>query len=125
MVLGWGTGQAIGFGLLGYPRDAGTIGWGVSIGLAALAALFSAERVMRRAEGYIAQIALAYVAAFVVFKAMILLCSFGLSGVGLALSPTIMLKGFVRDGAILVGLLALYRGLVTLGVPPAPRLATA
>ena len=62
----------------------------------------------------------AYFVASVVFKLVILLWSLGLGGVATALSPSINARQFVRNGAILAGLLLLYRGLVSLGLPAAP-----
>lgn len=43
----WVVNQAIGFGLLGYPHDVSTLGWGVALGLAALAAVVAAKAALR------------------------------------------------------------------------------
>jgi hypothetical protein len=125
MLAAWAACQAIGFGLLGYPRDAGTFGWGLALAIAALAALYGADAAARRAEGSALRIVIAYGAAFVAFKAVILIGTLAMGSGAAALSPAVVARGFVRDGAILAGLLMLYRGLVRLGVPPAPRPAVA
>ncbi len=128
ILLGWGCSQAIGFGLLGYPHDPATIGWGVGIAVAALAAVFAGYAIdaRRRSRPEIVRICAAYLAAFVAYKAVLLLCSLGLGGVRLALSPTIALRSFAQGGVVLLGLLALHRGLIAIGVPAPPvRLRTA
>lgn len=125
----WLASQAVGFCVLDYPRDAKTFAWGAAIGLAALASVlaagWAAKAVTR--HGYIARIAAAYVGGFLAYKAALVIASLGLGGVGIALSPVYAFDQFVRNGAILIGLLALYRGLVAIGVPaaPAPRPLTA
>lgn len=123
MVLAWAASQAVGFGALAYPHDAGTMLWAVALGMAAVASVVAARAVVARAgpQGDLARIALAYVAATLAFKLVILLWSFGLGGVATTLSPAINARQFVRNGAILVGLVILYRGLVALGLPAAPR----
>jgi hypothetical protein len=121
-LLVWGTSQAIGFGLLHYPHDPATIAWGLGMGVAALAALFSGYAVNGRMgnRSALARIGLAYLAAFVAFKAVLLLCSVGLGGTRLALSPPLMLRLFAQGGMALLGLLALFRALVMIGVPAPP-----
>ena len=125
----WLASQVVGFCVLDYPRDASTFAWGAAIGLAALASVLvagSAAKVVAR-HGYVAQLAAAYVGGFLAFKATIALASLGLGGAGIALSLPLMAEQFARNAAILVGLLALYRGLVAVGLPaaPAPRPLTA
>jgi hypothetical protein len=47
----WLAGQAIGFGVHGYPRDAQTIGWGVGLGVAALLSTGAATGALGLLEG--------------------------------------------------------------------------
>ncbi len=47
----WLAGQAVGFGLHDYPRDAQTIFWGVGLGIAALAATLAAASALRAFTG--------------------------------------------------------------------------
>ncbi|MEH3047654.1 hypothetical protein [Sphingomonas adhaesiva] len=121
----WVASQAVGFCVLDYPRDAGTIGWAAALAVAAVAATVVAHRLDRPGRGTAVRLALAYLVAAIVFKAVILAASFALGGVDVALSTAINARQLVRNGAILAGLYALYRGLRVLGVPPAPLPAPA
>lgn len=123
MALTWVASQAVGFGMLGYPHDSGTIAWSVALGMAAVVSAIAARRAVEGAgvSSTLAQIALAYVVAAIAFKLVILLWSFGLGGVATTLSPAINLRQVLRNAAILVGLWVLYRSLVAVGVPRAPR----
>lgn len=47
----WLAGQAVGFGLHDYPRDAQTVSWGVGLGVAALAATLAAAPALRAFAG--------------------------------------------------------------------------
>lgn len=47
----WLPGQAVGFGLHDYPRDAQTVSWGVGLGVAALAATLAAAPASRAFAG--------------------------------------------------------------------------
>ena len=122
MVAAWVASQAVGFCVLGYPMDASTFAWGASIGVAAIAGVLAAGVATRGSPAV--RLVLAYVAAFAAFKVAILLASLALGGVGTALSVEIMARQFVRNGAILIGLLALYHALTAAGVPE-PRRAFA
>lgn len=68
---------------------------------------------------------MAYGVGFVAFKLVILAFSFWLGGVATTLDPDILARQFLRNGAILIGLFALYHGLVALGVPAARGRAAA
>lgn len=123
MIAAWAASQIVGFCLLDYPRDVSTFGWAVALGSAAIACVIAAraagERLGSRSPAL--GIAGAYLAATIAFKLVILLWSLGLGGVETALSPSINLRQMVRNGAILVGLYALYRSLRAAGLPAAPR----
>ena len=123
MVVAWIASQAIGFCVLDYPRDAGTLGWAVALGMAAVVAVVAAREAVARmpARGELARLIVAYVVAAVAFKLVILAWSFQLGGVAVALSPAINARQLVRNGAILAGLVILYRSLVALGLPAARR----
>ena len=122
MIAAWVASQAVGFCVLGYPHDAKTFEWGAAIGIGAIAGVLAAGAVRKGSPAV--RLVLAYVAAFAAFKVAILLASLALGGVGTALSVDIMMRQFVRNGAILIGLLALYHALTAVGVP-APRRALA
>lgn len=114
--------QAVGFCVLGYPHDVRTLAWGAAIGVAAVAGVITGAAAAKGSPAV--RLMLAYVAAFVAFKAAILLASLVLGGIGTALSIDIMMRQFVRNGAILIGLLAIYHALTAVGIP-APRRALA
>ncbi len=125
MLASWGVSQAIGFGVMGYPHDAGTIMTAIALGIAAVASFVAARMVAgaATAQGRLLMLPAAFIAGFIVFKATILLCSPVIGHADVALSMPIMLRQFVRYSAILVVLTALYLGLTAIGVP-APRRRT-
>lgn len=128
MLVAWVASQAVGFMIHHYPRDPKTLLWGVAIGTAGIASLVAArEACARFADRPVARLVLAFIAASFGYKGALAVWSLGLGGVGIALSPFYFAKGFARDGAILIGLLLLYRGLLAIGLPGAgrARLATA
>lgn len=60
----WIFNQIIGFGVLGYPVDAGTLGWGLAIGAAALIGFFAAQSLPASFERKKLFAILAFVAAY-------------------------------------------------------------
>ncbi len=66
--LAWIANQAIGYGLLGYPHDANSYGWGLAIGIAALAGGYAAVLVNARLQHWLALPA-GFVAAFAAYQA--------------------------------------------------------
>lgn len=129
MALSWGVSQAAGFGLLHYPTDPTTIAWGVALGLAALGAVGGAYLALARMAGasLAPRVAVAFVAAFVSFKAVLLVADVVLGGsFASTVAPSLLLKQVPREAAITVVLLMLYRVLTAAGVPalrPARRVA--
>lgn len=123
MIASWAVSQATGFCLLGYPHTLSTMLWGVALGMAAVAGVVAARAAADRLapQRPLLGLAFAYLAATLAFKLVILLWSFGLGGVDIALSPAINAQQLVRNAAILAGLYLLYRALVAAGVPAAPR----
>ncbi|MBW4330207.1 hypothetical protein KY084_04875 [Stakelama sp. CBK3Z-3] len=128
MLASWVASQAVGFCVLGYPHTTSTFLWGIALGMAAvvgvIAARFAAKRFGRNRPLF--GIATAFLAATLAFQGVILLWAFGLGGVATTLSPAINATQLARNGAILIVLMLLYRGLVALGMPAAGkrRLAT-
>lgn len=122
IALAWVVSQAVGFCLLDYPRDAATFTMGGAIGLAALASVLAAvpAAALLAGRGLVARLAAAYVAGFVAFKAAIFVALLAIGGHASALSASVIGEQFVRNAAILAGLVLLYRVLVTIGVPAAP-----
>lgn len=123
LVAAWVIDQVIGFGFRGYPQDAATLLTGCAIGTAAVASVAVARLAVGGMAGRsdIVRLTVAYVAGFVAFKAAIALWTPVMGHADAALSVEIMLRQFARNGAILVGLVVLYRGLTAVGVPSAAR----
>jgi len=80
LLLAWLANQAIGYGLLDYPVDATSIGWGIALGLAAFAALFAAWAMMRRIPDRWFALAMGFTAAFIANQAVLYLLGLGLPG---------------------------------------------
>lgn len=122
MSLTWLASQAVGFGLHHYPQDPKTLAWGLGIGTAAIGSVFSAYGALARIGGAFvpARLAAALVAAFAAFTAGLLVWALFLGGVSTTLSPSILAAEFARNGAVLLGLLALYHALIRIGLPAAP-----
>jgi len=123
----WLASQVVGFGFLHYPHSASTFGWAAAIGVGAVASVLAASAAARAlsTRGFAPGLVGAYVAGFVAFKVAIFVASFGLGGGMGALSPGVIGEQFVRNAAILAGLLSFYRLLTALGLPVAapPRQA--
>lgn len=127
MLLAWAASQCIGFFLLGYPRDGSTLAWGAGLATAAVASLLAGHAALHFASyrAGAAQLSLAYAAGFTAFKAIILLWALVLGGLHTAMAPDLLVEQFLRNGAILIGLHALCRLLVFVGVPTPPRAVAA
>lgn len=127
MLLAWATSQCVGFFLLGYPRDASTLAWGVGLGTAAVGSALASHAALRALDyrSVAARLTLAYAAGFTAFKGIILLWAIALGGLHTAMAPDLLVEQFVRNGAVLIGLYALYRALVAAGVPAPPQTAAA
>jgi hypothetical protein len=122
MLVAWFASQAVGFGIHHYSHSPKTLMWGGAIGTAAIVSLLAARWAESQVRGgSIAHVVVAFVGATLAYKGMLVLWSLALGGLGIALSPTYFAQGFVRDGAILVALVLLYRALVEIGVPAATR----
>lgn len=119
MVAAWIVGQTVGFCFMGYPWDGATALTGLAVGTAAVAGVVAARLAdaTLRDKGMLLRIAVAYVAAFAVFKVAIMLWAPIMGHADAALSVSVMARQFVRYAAILAGLYAFYRGLIAIGVP--------
>ncbi|WP_427968209.1 hypothetical protein [Altererythrobacter sp.] len=69
VVLCWLGNQALGFGVLGYPRDAMTVAAGISLLVASLAVLAVARHVVRGLEP--GRLAIAAIAGFATFEVLL------------------------------------------------------
>lgn len=127
MLLAWAASQFVGFLLLGYPRDGSTLGWAAGLGTAAVGSALASYAALGALQyrSVAARLSLAYAAGFTAFKAIILGWALVLGGLHTAMAPDLLAEQFVRNAAILIGLYAIYRALVAVGVPVPPQAATA
>ena len=126
MLLAWAMSQFVGVFLLGYPCDGSTLGWAAALGTAAVGSALAGTAAVH-AAGYrsvAARLSLAYAAGFTAFKGIVLAWALVLGGLHRVMAPDLLAEQFVRNGAILIGLYALYRVLVAAGVPAPPQAAT-
>ncbi|MCC2975894.1 hypothetical protein LK533_04280 [Sphingomonas sp. PL-96] len=117
----WAASQLVGFCWLDYPTTANSLGWGGIMGVGAIAGALAAHAASARSSGsWGLRLAVGYLAAFVAFKLVILLGTLGMDGGAGAFTMEVLVRQFVRNAAVLLGLLGLYRLLSAAGVP-APR----
>ena len=76
--LAWAAQQALGFGLLGYPLDASAIGWGVALGVAALAVV-QAAHALGASKGVVRTI-FAFAAGFALYEVVLYLYGAAIGG---------------------------------------------
>src|SRR5258705_3108821 len=79
--IAWLADQAVGYGLLGYPRTANSVAWGVILGVSACAALLAARALADRRRGRrgLVTSAAAVVGAFVAYDAVLVAASAALA----------------------------------------------
>lgn len=128
LLAAWIAAQITGFGLLHYPVNADSLGWAVALGVAAVGSLIGADLAVGafpRAR-YPVRLIGAYVAAYVAFKAVVLLGAMALGSGWAAFSADVLWRQFVRYGLILLGLVVFHQLLARIGVRgSATRLAHA
>ena len=116
----WLANQAVGYGILDYPRTFDSYAWGVAIGLTVLLALAVARAVGERFErsGPFVSTGLAFLSAFAVYELALYAASFWLSSADTAFSWPIV--GYILQvnalglgGLILLKLVAASVGLGT------------
>lgn len=123
MLASWAVSQGVGFGLLHYPHDATTVAWGAALGLAALGAVGGAYLALGAtgAASLPVRLSAAFAAAFVSFKLVLIAGDVMLdSPFASTIAPRLLLVQVPREAAVTLALLALYKGLVALGVPAVP-----
>ena len=127
MLVLWLAAQVTGFVLLHYPIDAEGIGWAVGLAAASLAALFAAETadVALPGAAYLVRLTTAYVAAYLAFKAVVLVGAVALQSGWAAFTPDVLGRQFVRYALILAGLAVFHQLLTRLGIAAGPRPAYA
>lgn len=116
----WLTGQAIGFGVRDYPVDVQTVGWGIGLGVMALASLLTAAAILPRLPPTWPtwfRVASAFVPAFVANQLAALAVEFAVKGSCEIVPGVITAIGLINVGwlAALLALDAVAQRL------PAPR----
>jgi hypothetical protein len=121
VVVAWLASQVVGFGIHGYAQDLHTLAWALGIGAAAVGSALGAGAALSRFAGqsFPIRLAAALLAAFVAYNAVLAICALGLGGIATTLEPVNLARQFLRNGAVLVGLLGFYHALVAAGVPAA------
>lgn len=111
----WGVNQLLGFTLLAFPLEGYALGWGAALGLAAMAVVLSADRLLRARPLMPLRVVGVFVAGFALFE--LLLLSFAAVAGGLeTFTPAIVLRLFANDALWLCVLGALYV-VLTRGAP--------
>ena len=110
VVFCWAANQAIGFGLLHYPVDGPTIGWGAAIGLAALAGLIAAVAATRLSSvPRSVAMMLAIPLAFAAYESVLLLATTVLPSGSGAFAPALLLQMLAWNAAAVLALMIPYR----------------
>jgi hypothetical protein len=108
-LLVWLANQAVGYGLLNYPRTFDSVAWGAALGVAALLATWTVTSLGPRAlrTGPVVGAAIGFLAAFAVYQLALYAASFVLGGSETAFSPAIVWYVFEVNVAALAGLIVL------------------
>ena len=116
--IAWLADQAVGYGLLAYPRTANSFAWGVILGVSAFVALLAAQALAGRLRDRGAVLAggLAFTGAFVAYEGVLVAATAVLASGAEAFSLPIV--GWVLRVNLLslLGLLILYRLAVWIGL---------
>jgi hypothetical protein len=82
----WLANQAVGYGILDYPRTFDSYAWGVAIGVAVLLSLLTARAIGEQFEQPIVSTGIAFLSAFAVYELALYAASFWLSSSDTAFS---------------------------------------
>lgn len=125
ILLVWLANQFIGFAMLDYPWTASTLAWGVVLGavavLAAWAGQRAAESLARAARAV--RIAATFLLAFAIYEAALFLVSAALLGGTEIFTAAIQARIFAINAVAFVGLLALNRLAISVGLAANPTTA--
>ena len=116
--IAWLADQAVGYGLLGYPRTANSVAWGVILGLGAFVALLVAQALAGRvrARGAVLAGAAAFAGAFIAYQGVLVAATAVLASGAEAFSLPIVAWVLRVNVLSLAGLLILYRLAVWIGL---------
>jgi hypothetical protein len=116
--IAWLADQAVGYGVLGYPRTGNSVAWGVILGVAAFAALLAAQALAERARarGGLVVGAAAFAGAFGAYQAVLFAATAILASGAEAFSLPIVAWVLRVNLLSLAGLLILYRLALWIGL---------
>lgn len=116
--IAWLADQAVGYGVLGYPRTGNGVAWGVILGVAAFAALLAAQALAERARarGGLVVGAAAFAGAFGAYQAVLFAGTAILASGAEAFSLPIVAWVLRVNLLSLAGLLILYRLALWIGL---------
>ena len=128
--LAWLANQIVGFAFLAYPTTADTFAWGAVLGLVALASALAAQQLVERLRrlGIVAVAFTSFAGAFLVYEGGLFLVAAAFLGGTEDFAPSIVAYILAINAAAFVGLLALHRLGVAIGLATndaSRRLATA
>ncbi len=103
----WALNQIIGFGLLGYPADVLTIGWGVALLAAGLVAMIVAARLLDSTGLVTYRLAPAFLAAFAAYEGGLFAFASFAGGTNTFTAP-IILRILANDACWFAALLAAH-----------------
>lgn len=107
----WLANQLVGYGLLDYPQNANSFGWGAALGVAALLATATARAVAARFvdKDQPVMIAASFVAAFVVYELALFAAGLAALGGMEGFAPNIVAYVAVLDMAAFAALIGVSR----------------
>lgn len=123
----WLTAQTLGFTVLHYTPSANAFAWGVALGIAALAAMLAAGRVVGRDRTSLSRLISAFALSFALYEALLLGFAYIAGGLE-TFAPSVVLQIVSNDGVWLAALAMLHIVLKSsaprwFGSAPALRLA--
>ncbi len=124
----WLVNQAIGYLILGYPRTWDSFAWGATIGVAAGLATIAIHGIAQLPGQPIVRIVASFIASFVIYEVMLFVATTVLPSGDGAFSLPIVGRMFGINIVAFIGLLAIHRGAVAVGLlarTPASQLALA
>jgi hypothetical protein len=109
MAVLWLANQAVGFGVLSYPRTTETFGWGITIGAAALIGTLAAQWTVERLGSVraLGQTVGAFVSAFAHYQVALFALAVPILGGAGAFSPGIIGQVLAINAGALIGLVGL------------------
>jgi hypothetical protein len=116
--------QLVGFGVLHYPLDVNTFGWGLAIGAAAVAGFLAARWAVLRNVPSLFRFGLALVVSYAVYEIGLFTYGVVVGSSGAAFTPEIVGRIFFINVIAFAGLLVLHRAAVALSLLRQPANAS-